>query len=432
LLSRSGRNLKLFIFTCPRLAGKLIAIKGYILNLIEIGSNKRQKRGFPGPSFITTKGSAGSESVGKKILFIEQTIPRIDTNAGAITIDQFMELFLHAGWKVTLWPQDRRFSGSYGAKLEQRGVEVLSSDRLLTTFARWWRTRADQYSVVLLSRPAVCAAFLPVLTKHGNPRILYYGHDLHFARLQSEAELTRLPELFWFARRFKKMESRVWKKVHCTYYPSTEEADTVRSLAPHSEARDVIPYFFNGMGKISERPPESRRMLFVGNFNHPPNVDAVEWLIQEIFPAIKTRCAEAELRIVGAGMPEDLQRRCKKAGIDSNGWISGEALAAAYKSCRLVVVPLRFGAGVKHKVAAALAGGLPVVMTRIGAQGMEWLGDSADIVDNGSEFAAVAARLLTDDAYWLQRAVTASRAVQNRFTVQAMSKAFDELGPVAS
>ena len=173
-------------------------------------------------------------------------------------------------------------------------------------------------------------------------------------------------------------------------------------------------------------------MLFVGNFNHPPNVDAVERLIQEIFPAIKDRCPTAELRVVGAGLPEKLQRRCAKAGIDCSGWISDEALAAAYATCRLVVVPLRFGAGVKHKVAAALAKGFPLVMTRIGAQGMDWLGDSADIVDSGSEFAAVAVRLLTDDAYWLQRAVSASEAVQNRFTAQAMSKAFDELELAAS
>jgi glycosyltransferase involved in cell wall biosynthesis len=393
--------------------------------------DRRQKR-ESSESFTAGAGRFGSEGSDKKILFIEQSIPRADTNAGAITIGQFMELFLGADWKVTLWPQDRRFGGDYGNMLEQRGVEILSSDRLLTTFSAWWQGRADQYSVVLLSRPAVGAAFLPVLAKHGNPRILYYGHDLHFARLQSEAELTRMPELFWFARRFKKMESRVWASVHCTYYPSAEEADIVRSRVPHSEARSVIPYFFNSMAKINERPPENHRMLFVGNFNHPPNIDAVEWLIQEIFPAIKNRCAKAELRVVGAGLPEDLQRRCKKSGIDPSGWISEEALAAAYKSCRLVVVPLRFGAGVKHKVAAALAGGLPVVMTRIGAQGMEWLGDSTDIVDSGSEFAAVAARLLTDDAYWLQRAITASQAVQNRFTAQAMSKAFDELDLVPS
>jgi O-antigen biosynthesis protein len=431
LLSRLERNFKLFIFTCPRLAWKLIALKGCFLNLIEAGSAGGQKRDSFDPPTIET-GRFKGKGTDKRILFIEQSIPRADTNAGAITINQFMELFLRGGWKVTLWPQDRRFGGNYGSMLEQRGVEILSSDRLLSTFRTWWRAKADQYSVVLLSRPAVCAAFLPVLAKHGNARILYYGHDLHFARLQSEAELTRMPELFWFARRFEKMESRVWASVHCTYYPSAGEADIARALVPHSEARSVIPYFFNGMAKINEHPPESRRMLFVGNFNHPPNIDAVEWLIQEIFPAIKNRCAKAELRVVGAGLPEDLQQRCEKAGIDPSGWISEEALAAAYKSCRLVLVPLRFGAGVKHKVAAALAGGLPVVMTRIGAQGMEWLGDSADIVDNGSEFAAVAARLLTDDAYWLQRAITASQAVQNRFTARAMAKAFDELDLVPS
>jgi glycosyltransferase involved in cell wall biosynthesis len=270
------------------------------------------------------------------------------------------------------------------------------------------------------------------LTKYGKARILYYGHDLHFARLQSEAELTQLPELFWFARRFRKMESRIWGIVHCTYYPSTEEANTVRALVPNSDARSVIPYFFNDPAKIDGRPPKNHQMLFVGNFNHPPNIDAVEWLLQEIYPAIKKQCATAQLRVVGAGLPEDLQRRCEKAGIDSSGWISDEALAAAYKSCRLVVVPLRFGAGVKHKVVAALSRGLPVVTTRIGAQGMEWLGDSADIVNNGPEFAAAVVRLLKDDAYWLQRVVFASETVKTRFTVQAMAGAFDELNLVNS
>ncbi|GAB1720708.1 MAG: hypothetical protein NTAFB09_24390 [Nitrosospira sp.] len=431
MLSRLERNFKLFVFTCPRLAWKLIALKGYFLNLIEIGRNSGRKHDSSDPAAIRMERSE-SEGAGKKILFIEQSIPRADTNAGAITIDQFMELFLRAGWRVTLWPQDRHFGGDYGDMLGQRGVEILSSDRLFTTFRAWWQANADRYPVVILSRPAVCAAFLPVLKKYGNPRVLYYGHDLHFARLQSEAELTRLPELFWFARRFRKMESWIWGNVHRTYYPSAEEADTVRSLVPRSDARSVIPYFFNGLAKTSERPPENCRMLFVGNFNHPPNIDAVEWLIQEIFPAIKNRCAKAELRVVGAGLRENLQRRCEKAGIDSSGWISEEALAAAYKSCRLVLVPLRFGAGVKHKVVAALAQGLPVVMTRIGAQGMEWLGDSADIADNGSEFAAASVRLLTDDAYWLQRAATASQAVGNSFNAQTMSKAFDELDLVAS
>jgi len=412
-------------------AWRLIAAKGYILNLIEMRWHCEQNRDFPANSTIKRE-HPWNEKTDKKILFIEQSIPRTDTNAGAITIDQFMELFLRAGWRVTLWPQDRRFGGDYGDILEQRGVKILSSDRLLATFRAWWRANADRYPVVILSRPAVCAAFLPVLKRYGNPRILYYGHDLHFARLQSEAELTKLPELFWFARRFRKMESWIWGNVHRTYYPSTEEADTVRSLVPFSDARSVIPYFFDGMTKTSECPPENHRMLFVGNFNHPPNIDAVKWLIQEIFPAIKNRCAKAELRVVGAGLPEDLQRRCKKAGIDSSGWLSEKALAAAYKSCRLILVPLRFGAGVKHKVVAALAQGLPVVMTRIGAQGMEWLGDSADIADNGPEFATATVRLLTDDAYWLQRAATASQAVRNRFNAQTMSKAFDELDLVAS
>ena len=109
------------------------------------------------------------------------------------------------------------------------------------------------------------------------------------------------------------------------------------------------------------------------------------------------------------------------------GWLSDEALAAAYKSCRVVVVPLRFGAGVKHKVIAALAKGRPVVMTEIGAQGMEWLNRSTDVVSNSAEFSAAALRLLTDDTYWLLRTTSGLEAVQSRFTADAMASAFDEL-----
>ena len=76
---------------------------------------------------------------------------------------------------------------------------------------------------------------------------------------------------------------------------------------------------------------------------------------------------------------------------------------------------------------AAMAKGRPVVMTEIGAQGMEWLNGSADVVSNSARFAAATLRLLTDDTYWLLRATSGLEAVQRRFTADAMASAFDEL-----
>lgn len=426
MLRRLGRSVKLFVFTHPRVAWLLIAQVGFIQNLVAMQQFKGTKRS---PVFFNPKKqNYRKETTRNKILFIEQSIPRMDKNAGAITIDQFMELFLRAGWGVSFWPQDRRFDMHYGSLLEQRGVEIISSDHSLKSFKAWWRANEQQYSVVLLSRPTVGAAFLPVLKKYGNPRILYYGHDLHFARLQSEAELTDSPAFFWLSGRFKKIESWIWANADCTYYPSVEEATVACSIVPNADVRSVTPYFFDKTSTLNHCPPQNHKILFVGNFSHPPNVDAVNWLVQEILPSIRNRCPMTELFVVGSGLSPAAQRRLNlETGVNMIGWLSDEALAATYKSCRAVVVPLRFGAGVKHKVIAALAKGRPVVMTEVGAQGMEWLNGSADVVNHSTEFAAATIRLLTDDAYWLLRTATGFEAVQSRFTVGAMASAFDEL-----
>jgi glycosyltransferase involved in cell wall biosynthesis len=428
LLKRLKRSLKLLISVYPQLAWLLIASTGFIKNIIATRWLVHKNC----DSCLSFKEER--QSVGKKIthnnriLFIEQSIPRIDRNAGAITIDQFMELFLNAGWNLTLWPQDRCYDTHYGYLLKKKGVEILSSDRWLGDFKTWWHANAKLYSVVLISRPAVCAAFLPILRKYGNPRVLYYGHDLHFARIQSEAELTDIPELYWLSKRFRRIESWIWENTDCSYYPSVEEADTARAICPKANIRSVIPYFFDTIPARSHCPPKNHKILFVGNFHHPPNVDAVDWLIQEILPSIRSQCAKAELLIVGSGITQELKTRWnQELGIKLRGWLSEEALTTEYESCRVVVAPLRFGAGVKHKVVAALAKGRPVVMTNIGAQGMEWLNGSADIVPNCSEFVAATINLLTNDAYWSLRATTGLQTVRTRFTASAMSSAFDEL-----
>ena len=332
MLRRLGRSLKLLVFTYPQLAWLLIAPGGFIKNLNSIRQFNGTKRGST-TFFNHGKQNYRKETTRKKILFIEQSVPRTDRNAGAITIDQFMELFLRAGWGVAFWPQDRSFGMHYGRLLEQRGVEILSSDHSLKSFKAWWRTNEQQYSVVLLSRPAVCAAFLPILKKYGNPRILYYGHDLHFARLQSEAKLTGSPEFFWLSGRFKKIESWIWANADCTYYPSAEEAAVARSMVPKADVRSVTPYFFDKTSMLNHCPPQNHKILFVGNFSHPPNADAVNWMIQEILPAIRSQCRTAELLIVGSGLSPSLQRRFNlETGVNMIGWLSDEALAATYKS----------------------------------------------------------------------------------------------------
>ena len=114
--------------------------------------------------------------------------------------------------------------------------------------------------------------------------------------------------------------------------------------------------------------PASRDgLLFVGNFRHPPNADAVDWLCNEMLPLVRRELPGVKLTIVGDAPPPAVQALAGD-GVEVTGWVpETEPYLASH---RISVAPLRFGAGMKGKVGEALAAGLPVVTTTIGAEGM--------------------------------------------------------------
>ncbi len=98
-------------------------------------------------------------------------------------------------------------------------------------------------------------------------------------------------------------------------------------------------------------------------------MDAVRWLLSEIFPRIRERLPDAQLHLVGAGLAEAIQsQQMICPGVSFHGHVP--QMAPLLHACRVSLAPLRFGAGVKGKISEALAYGLPVVTTPEGAEGM--------------------------------------------------------------
>ncbi len=98
-------------------------------------------------------------------------------------------------------------------------------------------------------------------------------------------------------------------------------------------------------------------------------MDAVRWLLSEIFPRIRERLPDAQLHLVGAGLAEAIQsQQMICPGVSFHGHVP--EMAPLLHACRVSLAPLRFGAGVKGKISEALAYGLPVVTTPEGAEGM--------------------------------------------------------------
>jgi len=175
--------------------------------------------------------------------------------------------------------------------------------------------------------------------------------------------------------RFKKMLSWIaWTRYELRHY---SECDLLMAISEQDEAAlhalvpDVPAFTSPAAIQVSAATeiahPTKDRIGFGGNFGHPPNVDALRWLIREIAPAVAAQCPNVEFRVVGKGLPDDLLANAHPS-VCFEGFVKD--YAHFVRSCSAMVAPLRFGGGVKIKVLESLAYGRPVFATPIGAEGI--------------------------------------------------------------
>ena len=159
--------------------------------------------------------------------------------------------------------------------------------------------------------------------------------------------------------------------------------------------------------------------IFVGNFRHEPNLDAIGWLA-ELWPRIRQRCPDAALRVIGPFLPGTTRARLATiAGIDVVGHVA--ALEPHLLAARVMLAPLRFGAGVKGKLNAAFACGLPVVGTPCALEGMRMESTPVALeAETAEDFVDQAVRLYTEETLWDSIRGNATRCLATRFSSGAV------------
>jgi polysaccharide biosynthesis protein PslH len=177
---------------------------------------------------------------------------------------------------------------------------------------------------------------------------------------------------------------------------------------------DVIP---NGVDiqKYQSLPANSASstILFIGNMQYPPCVDAALYFCQEIFPRIRRAISAAELWIVGRDpRPEVL--KLNGGGVHVTGRV--EDVAPYYRQSAVSVVPLRAGGGTRLKILEAMAFGRPVVSTTIGCEGLDVVDNEHLIIADTPElFAEKTVRLLTDQRLQRRISTKGRQLVETRY-----------------
>ena len=140
---------------------------------------------------------------------------------------------------------------------------------------------------------------------------------------------------------------------------------------PGKPIRNIPLYIYKMLPENIEKDFSKRKdIVFVSGFNHAPNKDGVIWFAKEVFPKVVEKYPDIIWHIVGSNVPDEIIRLGSR-NIKIDGFLSDEQLEALYRSCRLAVVPLRYGAGVKGKVVEAAYNQIPLVTTSIGGEGLD-------------------------------------------------------------
>ena len=182
-----------------------------------------------------------------------------------------------------------------------------------------------------------------------------------------------------------------------------------------------LPFMYK-MLDTEKLPTFEQREHFVtiGNFRHEPNWDAVIWLKESIWPLIKKQLPNAELHIYGAyPPPKATALHNPKQGFLVKGW--ADNAFEVIQNARVLLAPLRFGAGIKGKLAEAMLNGTPSITTLIGEESMlsdkitSWPGATAN---NPDEFANAAIELYQNHQAWLKSQAIGFNNVKQQYVLK--------------
>jgi glycosyltransferase involved in cell wall biosynthesis len=246
----------------------------------------------------------------------------------------------------------------------------------------------------------------------------FYGVDLHANRMRRQATLEHDLIMSSEADAMENLEVSSWPHFDVVLYPSEEEAELVREMSPDVLVRSILP-FYADVYPARDVPPAGHDILFVAGFAHPPNVDAAVFLVNYVLPLLRSQIPDVTVTLAGSN-PTDTVRELAGAGVTVTGYISNEALAALYRTHRVSVVPLRFGAGVKGKVVESLSHGLPIVTTSIGVEGIPGLREIVPVHDDEHGLAEALHTLIVDDGVWLEQSRREQAFVQRHYSFKAM------------
>jgi polysaccharide biosynthesis protein PslH len=223
-------------------------------------------------------------------------------------------------------------------------------------------------------------------------------------------------------RRWPAYERSVWRRFDRIQVFTERDLGAIGLVAPELLDRvRVTPFGIELPERADPLCEEPGLVLFVGNFTHPPNIDAALWLVHEIMPRLRARRGRVRLQLVGGSAPAEV-RALAGPDVDVVGEVP--AIAPYLERAAVVLAPVRTGGGMRMKVVHALASGKAVVTTPSGTEGLVPEGHEPPLVvaEDAEAIASATARLLDDEQPRRQLAERARAFAVEHFSAEAYGR----------
>ncbi|MEP6820690.1 MAG: glycosyltransferase [bacterium] len=393
------RRLKKILQDNLSLSSKLF-LRG-LLRIIRPGKNLKQ------PEQVSTRHQDR-----RVIVVFDERVPSPDRDAGSLRM--FLILKTLSAWcHVIFVPFNRPQSLDYERALWQEGIETGDA----VDYRSLLKNKNVQAAIV--SRPSMGSVFIHRIRRiNPNVAIVFDMVDTHFVRLQREYEISGEKAALSEAKRYRKLERKLAQASDVVWCASSEDKQVMEREVPEKRI-EVVPTIHK-LRDCGKPFAERKNLLFIGNLAHRPNDDAVLFFMREVYPLVQQSLPNIRLDIIGDN-PSAAIKAYNSDQVRIRGYVPN--VEPYLRDARVFVAPLRFGAGIKGKVGEAMAHGIPVVTTSIGAEGFG-LTHGLDVMigDDPASFAEAIQQLYTQEGLW-QRVVDNSRLrIKQHFTPEVIAE----------
>ena len=362
----------------------------------------------------------------KKLLVLGYVWPEPNSSAAGSHMLSLLSLFVQQGWQVTFASPAQQ--GEHKVDLTELGIDEQTVALNCSSFDDF--ITALNPNMVLFDRFMLEEQFGWRVAKHCPEALRILDtedlHSLRHARHQALKQHRPLTNADLNSDLAKREIAAIFRCDLSLIISDYELALLKNHYAVPEHILLHCPFMLDLEKFTTSENSYSDRLHFIsiGNFRHEPNWDAVLFLKQHIWPLIRKQLPKAELHIYGAyPPPKATQLHNPKQGFLVKGW--AEDAKQVMQQARVCLAPLRFGAGIKGKLAEAMFCGTPNVTTNIGIEGMTmglgWPGLTIDLTNfdsqeaSAADFANHAVQLYQDEVLWRQKQELGYQLIKKHF-----------------